>query len=106
MTALEPVDIVEPVEVREPEVAELEVTPPHIQQMVATVDDPVPQECKDQLEQQLNKYSSAISSGPTDVGETDVVCLTIDTGDHPPMRQARRQIPIAKKEALDKVLDD
>ena len=106
LASLEPVTVLGEVGETESADAITPETPKHIKDMLETVDDSVPIAEIIKLERLLNKYSAAISSGPTDMGFTDVVQHTIDTGDCPPMRQALRPIPIARRQPLDDVLSE
>ena len=106
LASLEPVTVLSEVGDTEPADAITPEAPKHVKDMLETVDDSVPIAEIIKLERLLNKYSAAISSGPTDMGFTDVVQHTIDTGDCPPMRQALRPIPIARRQPLDDVLSE
>ena len=41
----------------------------------------------------LDKYSDVVSSGPNDLGRTNVLYHTIDIEDHGPVRQRLRRLP-------------
>ena len=42
----------------------------------------------------LDEFTDISSSGPADLGWTGVVQHCIDTGDHPPIKQAPRRVPM------------
>ena len=47
------------------------------------------------LADMLKKYDSTFSKDEHDLGLTDVVCHSIDTGDSKPIKQPPRRVPIA-----------
>jgi len=67
-------------------------------EMVDRVDASVTESEKQQLLAILEEFRSAFSEGENDLGRTDVIQHTIDTGDSRPVRQAlRRQPPAYQK---------
>ena len=68
--------------------------------LVDRVDESVSLETRNQLRNLLEKYSSIISTGETDLGRTGVVQHEIDTGDARPIRQALRRHPPAHSKAI------
>ena len=74
--------------------------------MVERVDQTEPLSARQDLERLLNKYAAAISSGPLDMGRTNIVTHKIDTGGHPPIRQALRTIPYAQRPEVEKDIDE
>ena len=50
------------------------------------------------LQDTLIEYADVFSSGPDDIGLTDRVEHTIDTGDNRPIRLPPRRLPIAKQQ--------
>lgn len=63
---------------------------------------------KQGLHNLLFKYQSAFSKNPEDIGRTDMVQHTINTGTSQPIRQPPRRLPLGKrqveKEEIDKML--
>ena len=100
LTNLESVCTVEEDDVR------MDEPPAHIRLMVDHVDPAVPQTIRDELERLLNRYTKAISSGPLDMGRTNLVTHKIDTGGHPPIRQALRPTPHAKRHEVDQDVNE
>ena len=54
-----------------------------------------------QLAQFLDKYQKVFAKNSEDLGRTSVVQHRIDTGDHPPIKQRPRRIPIHKREIVE-----
>ena len=54
----------------------------------------------------LDEYAETFSSGPADLGRTDVVKLQIDTGDSPPIKQAQRRVPLHQQEVVHQHVED
>ena len=53
----------------------------------------------------LSEFHEAFSLDDDERGETDLVQLTIDTGDAPPVRQSARRIPMAAQQDLAQLLE-
>ena len=53
----------------------------------------------------LSEYHEVFSLEDDERGETDLVQLTIDTGDAPPQRQPARRVPIAAQQELAQLLE-
>ena len=66
-----------------------------IDEMVSKVDPSISQSIREKLRQLLKRYSSVISLHELDLGWTDLVTHTIDTGDARPIRQQLRRHPPA-----------
>jgi len=66
-----------------------------IEEMMSKVDTSITESVKEQLRQLLKRYSSVISLHELDLGWTDLVTHTIDTGDARPIRQQLRCHPPA-----------
>ena len=73
-----------------------------INEMVSKVDKSISEDIKEQLRELLRRYSSVISLHELDLGWTDLVTHTIDTGDAPPIRQQLRRHPPAHQVEIDK----
>ena len=71
--------------------------PAFIAEMVDRIDPSVPKDIADQLQELLQKYAQAFSTSELDLGWTDKVTHTIDTGNNPPARQVLRKVPIAQR---------
>ncbi len=54
-------------------------------------------ECEE-LAAAIYEYRDVFSIGPADMGLTDLVTHTIDTGEHRPIRLPPRRLPITKQE--------
>lgn len=52
-----------------------------------------------ELKKLLGKYSNVFSKDKSDTGVTAQIEHTIDTGDHPPIKQAPRRLPMHKQDA-------
>ena len=101
LAALEPVEVL-----KKDCVSSEAATPEHIAEMLKRVDPSVPETTVDELEKLLNKYPTAFSANELDLGWTDRVVHTIDTGNNPPARQALRKVPIAQREIVDRHIDE
>ena len=77
-----------------------------IENVMAGVDEAAPDNVKVSLKKILDKYSGVFSKGEWDLGWTDVVTHSIDTGDHKPFRQPMRRYPPAHLQAIDEHLSD
>ena len=60
---------------------------------------------QEELNALLSEFHEAFSLDDDKRGETDLVQLTIDTGDAPPMRQYARRIPMAAQQELAQLLE-
>ena len=60
---------------------------------------------RDSLFALLSEYHDVFSLDDNERGETDLVQLTIDTGEAPPQRQSARRIPFAAQEELAHLLE-
>jgi len=77
-----------------------------VDEMMAKVDQSVPDEFKVKLRQLLMRYSSVFSKDELDLGFTDLVTHRIDTGDARPVRQQLRRYPPAHLDVIDQHLQD
>ena len=48
----------------------------------------------------FDEYADIFSSGPADLGRTDVVKHQIDTGDSPPIKQVPRRVTLHQQEVV------
>ncbi len=53
---------------------------------------------REELVAAIYEYRDVFSSAPEDMGQTDLVTHTIDTGEHRPIRLTPRRLPIAKQD--------
>ncbi|MBJ5565787.1 RNA-directed DNA polymerase, partial [Salmonella enterica subsp. enterica serovar London] len=58
------------------------------------------------LEDLLRKFLDIFSCGPSDYGRTDLVFHRISTGDHPAIRQPAIRLPLAKREQVNRLVDE
>ena len=77
-----------------------------IDEMVSKVDALITEEIKERLRELMKKYSIVISLHELDLGWTDLVTHTIDTGDARPIRQQFRSHPPAHQVEIDKHVSD
>ena len=68
-------------------------------------EDGLTQTQKEQLAQFLLKFDDVFSLD-SDIGRTSLVCHSVDTGDHPPIKQPPRRIPFAQREIVSKMIED
>ena len=59
--------------------------------MLAAVDEEIQPDEKEALSQLLDEFEDVFSRGEYELGSTDIVEHTIDTGDHKPIRQPLRR---------------
>lgn len=59
-----------------------------------------------QVKELLARFAVAFSSGDTDLGCTDIVQHTIDTGIHRPIKIAHRRVAPAQREELQRLMSD
>ena len=76
-----------------PDVTVDEVTFPHLSA-----------EERSQLQSCLKEYARLFANGDLDLGSMDVVMHTIDTGDHPAIRQPPRRIPFSLRSHVEKMI--
>ena len=76
-----------------PDITVDEVTFPHLSA-----------EERGQLQSCLQEYAGLFANGDLDLGSTDVVMHTIDTGYHPAIRQPPHRIPFALRSHMEKMI--
>ena len=54
----------------------------------------------------LDEFTDIFSSGPTDLGQTVIVQHHTDTGDHAPIKQASRRVPMHHQGTVQQHMDD
>ena len=95
---LEPADLEDTeVHVAVPLISERQVL---VDELVGRVDEAVPTEIREQLQQALVDYSGVFSTGENDLGRTSIARHEIDTGDARPIRQPLRRHPPAHQTAI------
>ena len=77
-----------------------------ISDLISGVDASITEETKQSLKEILQKYSTVFSKGEWDLGWTDIVTHSIDTGDSKPFRQPMRRYPPAHLKAIDEHLQE
>jgi len=70
--------------------------------MVSKVDSSITESAKEQLRQLLKRHSSVVSLHELELGWTDLLTYTIDTGDARPIRMQLRHYPPAHQVEIDK----
>ena len=70
----------------------------HIAPLMSDIAADISQSQRTALQETLLEYADVFSSGPEDIGLTDAVEHTIDTGDSRPIRLPPRRLPIAKQQ--------
>lgn len=63
------------------------------------------EEEKKQLEEMALDYADAFALDSSELGSTDFVTHTINTGDHPPVKQPARRVPFALRQTMDKMVE-
>ena len=61
---------------------------------------------KEKLANLLDEFSDIFSSGPADLGRTDIVKHQIDTGSHSPIKQAPRRVPMHQQATVRKHVEE
>ena len=83
--------------------------PEHLQPLVEWISEDITTQEREELAAAIYEYRNVFSSGPEDVGQTDLVTHTIDTGEHRPIRLPPRRLPITKQDVqkaeVQKMLD-
>ena len=102
--------VLEPVEPCYPDessgVSETLCNDPTLIEMVNHVDPSVVPENRQKLLKLLSEFSGTFSHGVNDLGRTDVVSHSIDTGQGPPFRQPLRRYPPAHLDAIRQHVSD
>ena len=70
----------------------------HIAPLLNNIASDITQSQRSQLQETLMEFADVFSSGPEDIGLTDQVKHTIDTGDSRPIRLPPRRLPISKQQ--------
>ena len=78
------------------------IVPRHLQALyAATLQEIGSGEQSKKLAKFLDQHQHVFAKNPEDLGRTSVVQHHIDTGDHPPIKQRPRRIPIHKREIVE-----
>ena len=67
---------------------------------VALQDAEVPPEIKGKFEQLCKEYEHIFSTDRSDIGQTDLITLDIDTGDHTPIAQKPYTLPLKRAQGV------
>ena len=76
-----------------------------VQPLLDKLPDDLPVDQRAQVEQLLHSYQDLLSTGPYDMGRTDLVEHAIDTGNSRPIRQGLRRHPIAHLDEIDRQVE-
>ena len=76
-----------------------------LQHLLKDYKSPVSNPQRDELHVLLLQYHDVFSLSEDDRGETDIVQMTIDTGDAPPQHQCVQHIPVAARQEVVKLLN-
>ncbi len=83
--------------------------PEQLQPLMEWISEYITTREREELAEAIYEYRDVFSSGPEDMGETDFVNHTIDTGEHRPIRLPPRRLPITKQDVekaeVQKMLD-
>ena len=66
----------------------------------------VPENFRAEFEHLINEYSDLFAESDLDLGRTNQVKMTIDTGDHTPIKQKPYRTPFSERPKIEKTLDD
>ncbi|PIK46152.1 hypothetical protein BSL78_16973 [Apostichopus japonicus] len=72
--------------------------PKHLMELYADCTEGLDENQKESVTSLLCRWQGAFAKGAHDIGRTQVDRHRIDTGTHPPIRQAARRLPIHKQE--------
>ncbi len=70
--------------------------PEHLQPLMEWISEDITTPEGEELAVEIYEYRDIFSSGLEDMGQTDLVTHTIDTGEHRPIRLPPRRLPITK----------
>ncbi len=83
--------------------------PEHLQPLMEWISEDITTREGEELAAAIYEYQDVFSSGPEDMGQTDLVTHTIDTGEHRPICLPPRRLPITKQDVekaeVQKMLD-
>ncbi len=74
----------------------------HLQPLMEWIAEDITPREREELAAAIYEYRDVFSSGPADMGRTDLVTHSIDTGEHRPIRLPRRRLPISKQDVTKK----
>lgn len=80
--------------------------PDHLEQIIDKVHESISVEEKQKLANFLKEYQSSFSCSSSDMGKTDLVKHSINTGNARPIKQPPRRIPLAKMAEVRREIDD
>ena len=73
--------------------------PEHLDNVIKDLETRLSEDQMKEAKTFLLKYQHCFPKSKTDLGYTDIITHSINTGDHPPIKQAPRRIPLSKKDA-------
>ncbi len=83
--------------------------PEHLQPLMEWIAEDITPREREELAAAIYEYRDVFSSGPADMGRTDLVTHSINTGEHRPIRLPPRRLPITKQDVeqaeVQKMLD-
>ena len=83
--------------------------PEHLQPLMEWISEDITTREREELAAAICEYRDVFSSGPEDMGQTNLVTQTIDTGEHHPICLRPRRLPITKQDVekaeVQKMLD-
>lgn len=80
--------------------------PEHLRDLLTRTKQNVPGEYHESVAKLLEDFSDVFSTGPLDIGRTNYVQHSINTGDTRPFRQAHRRYPAQQREEIDRQVRD
>ena len=75
-----------------------EKLPEHLKPLMQDLSEDITIREREELAAAIYEYQDVFSSGPDDMGCTDLVTRSIDTGEHKPIRLPPRRLPITKQD--------
>ena len=83
-----------------------EILPPHLKELYdRSTSDLAENECQE-IHKLLSEFSDIFSTGPHDLGRTDMVQHHIPTGEAAPIRQQPRRLPLCKREEAERAIKE
>ena len=76
------------------------------QSLLDKLADDLTQQHRNKVNDLLNEFDLIFSEGPYDMGRTELVEHTVDTGNHRPIRQGLRRHPLAHLEVINRQVDE
>ena len=67
--------------------------------------DHIPQPQREALQKVIDQYHQVFAIKETNIGQTNVITMQIDTADHPPVKQRPYRTPLSQRPELEKQID-